>query len=59
MDRKELEKQLLTGCQMPLFDLRIAAHSEIQRLTSRLEWIAAHAADDATREFADQALRES
>lgn len=58
MTRKQLMADLLTGCQMPLFDLRIAAHAEIERLTARLEWIAAHAKDDATKEFARQALSE-
>jgi hypothetical protein len=59
MTRDRLMSELLTGCQMPLFDLRIAAHSEIERLTRRLEWISAHASDEATKDFAKMALIES
>lgn len=32
MDKKFLMSSLLTGSQMPMFDLRIAAHDEIERL---------------------------
>ena len=58
MNRKQLMSDLLTGCQMPLFDLRIAAHFEISRLVARLEWIAAHSKEEATRDFAALALNE-
>lgn len=56
MTRDKLMSELLTGCQMPLFGLRVAAHSEIERLTRRLQWIAAHSCDEATKDFAKMAL---
>jgi len=56
MTRTELKTQLLTGCQMPLFDLRMSAHTEIERLERRLEWVASHSKDEATRDFARLAL---
>ena len=35
MDKKFLMSSLLTGSQMPMFDLRIAAHDEIERLEAQ------------------------
>lgn len=40
MDKKFLMSSLLTGSQMPMFDLRIAAHDEIERLEAALKDIA-------------------
>lgn len=36
MDKKFLMSSLLTGSQMPMFDLRIAAHDEIERLEGQV-----------------------
>ena len=51
----KLMAELRMGCQMPLFDLRLAAVDRIEYLTKRLEWIAAYSPDHATRDFASQA----